>query len=226
VVKTIRTEEGGKLWGSHLFQQAVRNAGYLIEPTASDASFQNGIAERPNRTFGNMMRSLLHGAGLGPEYWSWALLYSVYLKNRLPHRSIASTPYEGYTGTRPNLKHIRIFGCPIIARQPGRRPAKLDSHSTVGIFLGFTTTPTNIYYMDHSTKRVKIGTHIIFDEAGYTIPPANCTVIQQQLQYQHMTTTIEDDDNTPYQLVWNTESTQYPIVTHQSLHSQQSLHPL
>jgi dUTP pyrophosphatase len=80
--------------------------------------------------------------------------------------------------------------------------------------------------MDHSTKRVKIGMHIIFDEAGYTIPPANRTVIQQCLQYQHMTTTIEDDDNTPYQLVWNTESTQYPIVTPQSLHSQQSLHPL
>jgi hypothetical protein len=99
VVKTIRTDEGGELWGSHLFQQAVRNAGYLIEPTASVASFQNGIAERPNRTFGDMLRSLLHGEGLGPEYWSWALLYSVYLKNRLPHRSIASTPYEGYTGT-------------------------------------------------------------------------------------------------------------------------------
>jgi hypothetical protein len=84
---------GGELYGSHAFQQAVCDAGFLIEPTASDASFQNGIMEHPNRTFGNMMRSLLHAAGLGPEYWSWALIHAAYLKKkRLPHSAIPITP--------------------------------------------------------------------------------------------------------------------------------------
>ncbi len=55
--KFIRTDEGGELWGSHDFQQAIQEAGYILEPTASDASFQNGLAERPNRTLADMMRS-------------------------------------------------------------------------------------------------------------------------------------------------------------------------
>jgi hypothetical protein len=189
VIRKIRTDGGGELYGSHAFQQAVRDAGFLVEPTASDASFQNGITERPNRTFGNMMRSLLHAAGLGPEYWSWALIHAAYLKNRLPHSAIPITPYEAYTGVRPNLKHVQVFGSPIIARQPGKRPAKLDSNSSVGIFLGYTATANNIYYMDHNTKKIKIGTHVVFDEAGYTIPPANRTVFQERLQFQQVPVT-------------------------------------
>ncbi len=61
------------------------NAGYVLEPTAPDAAFQNGKAERPNQTLGKMVHLLLHSAGLGPKYWLFALLYAVYIKNRLPH---------------------------------------------------------------------------------------------------------------------------------------------
>ncbi len=53
--KRICTDKGGELWQSHQFQQLAKDAGYILESTASDASFQNGIAERPNRTFGDMM---------------------------------------------------------------------------------------------------------------------------------------------------------------------------
>ncbi|MFN9981938.1 MAG: hypothetical protein ACK53Y_18575, partial [bacterium] len=73
----IRTDQGGELWRSHLFQQMCKDLNFIPQPTASDASFQNGMAERPNQTFGDMMRSMLHGANLGPEYWSWALLHAV-----------------------------------------------------------------------------------------------------------------------------------------------------
>jgi hypothetical protein len=64
----IRTDKGGELQ----FQQLVKEAGYILEPTASDASFQNGITERPNCTSGDMMRSMLRGANL-------VLIYAVYI---------------------------------------------------------------------------------------------------------------------------------------------------
>jgi hypothetical protein len=85
----------------------------ILEPTAPDASFQNGVAERPNRSLADIMRSLLQGAQLGPEYWSWALLHAVYLKNRRIHRALGRTPFEAYTGHQPNLRHLRVFGCPV-----------------------------------------------------------------------------------------------------------------
>jgi dUTP pyrophosphatase len=71
------------------------------------------------------------------------------------------------------MKKIRIFGCPVFARLPGKRPAKLDTHATTSIFLVFTSTTKNIYYQDNMSKRVKIATHVTFDEAGYTIPQSN-----------------------------------------------------
>jgi hypothetical protein len=63
--------------------------------------FQNGIAERPNQTMATIVHCLLHSAQLGPEYWSYALLHAAYLKNKLPHIAIHTTPYQAYTGQRP-----------------------------------------------------------------------------------------------------------------------------
>lgn len=180
--KYIRTDAGGELWSSHAFQKMAYDMGYIPQVTAADASFQNGIAERPNRTLGDMMRALLHGANLGPEYWSWALLHAVYLKNRTPHRAIHTTPIQAYTGKRPDISGLRVFGSPIIARLPGRRPAKLDAHTTRGIFLGFTATDKNIYYRDSTSGKIKIGTHITFDEAGFTLPKQSITPTQRALQ--------------------------------------------
>jgi len=167
----LRTDEGGELWGSHLFQQTIKDTGYILEPTASDASFQNELAERQNQTLGDMMRSLLDSTGLGREYWSWGLIHAVYLKNRLPHQATNTTPHEAYTGTKPNIKKLRIFGCPVVCPLPGKQPSKLDTHAATGIFLGYTATENNIYYQDTQTKRIKIATHMMFDEVGYVVPP-------------------------------------------------------
>lgn len=43
--KFVQTDEGGELWSSHEFQKAIKDAGYILGPTASDASFQNGLVE-------------------------------------------------------------------------------------------------------------------------------------------------------------------------------------
>ncbi len=178
----IRTDQGGELYGSQEFQQMVDQEGYIMEPTATDSSFQNGLAERPNRTLATIMRCLLRNAGLGPEYWSWALVHAAYIKNRLPHRTTNQTPYLAWSGNKPSLKHLRIFGCPVIVRLPGPRPAKLEHHTAHGIFLGYTATDHNVYYQDYKTKRVKIATHVKFDEAGYTLPKASVPPAMQILQ--------------------------------------------
>ena len=84
-IRNIRTDQGGELWGSSKFTTLVKLMGYLIEPTGSDDAAQNGLVKRPNQTLGQMTRTLLYNAGLGSEYWSYAIVHAVYLKNRLPH---------------------------------------------------------------------------------------------------------------------------------------------
>jgi hypothetical protein len=180
--RTIRTDQGGELWASQDFRQLVMDTGYILEPTASGAPFQNGLAEWPNQTLGTMTRCLLHSANLGPEYWSFALLHAVYLKNRPPHTATNDTPYHCYTGSRPSAKNLRVFGCPVIAKNPGKRATKLDLNTSTGIFLGYTATDKNIYYMDNNTKRLKISTHCIFEEASMTLPEMERSAVAKALQ--------------------------------------------
>jgi len=109
--RILRTDQGGELWGSLKFRKTISNAGYLMEPTAPGAPFQNGLAERPNQTLGNYMRCMLHGANLGPEFWPYALTHAVRIYNMLPHSVTRQTPYFTLTGLHPTTEWLRVFGC-------------------------------------------------------------------------------------------------------------------
>ena len=57
----------------------VKDEGYTLQTTGSYSSAQHGLAEKSNQDLATIVRSLLHGAGLGSEYWSYALRHAVYL---------------------------------------------------------------------------------------------------------------------------------------------------
>jgi hypothetical protein len=154
--RAIRVDQGGELCTSNALRQVFFDANYTLEPTGNDSPNQNGKAERLNGTFATMVRSLLYSAGLGPQFWSSALLHAAYLKNRLWHSAINTTPFQLWTGKLPDLSHLRIFGSLISPRRNGARPAKLDKHTYDGVFLGYTATCANISYVDVHTGRVKI----------------------------------------------------------------------
>ena len=180
--RTVRTDQGKELGKSAEFQKMLQEEGFVLELTGADASAQNGLAESPNKYLGNMMRCMLHAADLGPEYWSFALLHAVYIKNRVPHTYIKCTPFQAMTGVQPDLTNLRTFGCRIFTKKPGKRPAKLDHHTSNGIFLGYTSTMKNVYYIDDKTNVVKIGCHAIFDEVHFTVPRNKTPMAAQTLQ--------------------------------------------
>jgi hypothetical protein len=117
----VRTYQGGELAKSALFRKVIKEANYNLEPTGVDSSFQNGIAERPHRTYADMMRTMLSGANLSSKYWSWALLHAVYIKNRIPHTALGNktTPFEKYTGRRPDLTDLKVLGCHVTVKTSG-----------------------------------------------------------------------------------------------------------
>jgi dUTP pyrophosphatase len=198
--KVIRSDQGGELRRSSTFRRLCCDEfGYILEPTASGTPQQNGLAERPNRTFGRMMRCLLHSAGLGPQFWSFALLHSVWIYNRLPHSTIGVSPYTAFSGKLPLAKYLRVFGCRIIVRQPKEHSAKLDSNTTTGIFLGYTATDKNILYIDDISREIKTATHVIFDEAHLTAPRSKtppAAAILQQLGFSEADQDQSDEQDT------------------------------
>jgi deoxyuridine 5'-triphosphate nucleotidohydrolase len=180
--RTVRTDQDRGLGKSKDFLQLLTNLNFTPELTGTDNSQQNSRAERPHRDLGQMMRCLLHSANLGPEYWTYALTMAVYVKNRIPHKSLKMTPYEAFTGRKPDLSRLRIFGSRVTARKTGIRPAKLDMHCDTGIFLCFSATDANAYFIDDATGLVKLGTHLIFDEAHMSVPARKAPLAAQALQ--------------------------------------------
>ena len=94
--------------GTHL-----RNRGISIQVTAPYAHQQNGKAERYIRTLEDGMQSLLADAKLPPSFWRDAVCTYQYLHNHLPTSVLpaGTTPYEVYHGHKPDLSHLRVWGC-------------------------------------------------------------------------------------------------------------------
>ena len=73
---------------------------------------QNGVVERKNITLEDMTRIMLIASGLARNFCAEALNTSRYIINRCVIRPILNkTPYELFKGRKPNIMHLRIFGC-------------------------------------------------------------------------------------------------------------------
>ena len=199
---TVRTDQDKGLGKSKDFCKMLKDEEFTLELTGTDSSKQNSLVERPHRDLAQMMHCLLFSAELGSEYWSYALAHAVYIKNRLYHLALGTTPFQAFTGRRPNLSKLRIFGSRVYARKTGAQPAKLDHHTTEGIFLTYTATDNNVYYIDHESGQVCIGQHVIFDEAHMTTPAGYAPLAAQALQqlgYHFKESWIQEAQQEEYQ---------------------------
>jgi len=71
---------------------------------------QNGVAERRNRTLLDMVRSMMAQANLPISFSGDALLTATYILNRVPSKSVSTTPYELWNGRKSHLDHLRPRG--------------------------------------------------------------------------------------------------------------------
>eukprot|EP00253_Pinus_taeda_P015414 PITA_15414 len=82
-------------------------------------------------------RSMLSGARLGQEFWVEAVETTCYLVNRSPSSSLEDkTPQEVWTGKKPSLSHLRVFGCDAYVHVSKEKRTKLDSKYEKCIFIG------------------------------------------------------------------------------------------
>jgi len=73
---------------------------------------QNGVVERKNRSLEEMARTMLNENGLPKYFWAYAVSTACYVLNRVLIRPILKkTPYELFRGRKPNLSHLKVFGC-------------------------------------------------------------------------------------------------------------------
>ncbi|CAI7767944.1 unnamed protein product [Closterium sp. NIES-54] len=137
-IKTFRSD-GALEFTSKAFTSFLTAHGIARHLSTPYTPEQNGVAERANRTLLEMVRSMLHDAHMDKVWWGEAALTAAYLRNHAISRggSTSKTPMELWTGARPDVSHLRIFGSPVLVLIPSQRRSKLDDRSTAGIMVGY-----------------------------------------------------------------------------------------
>jgi len=163
-VKVLRSDRGGEYVSKRL-QAWLAERGIEHQPSAAYTPEQNGRAERLNRTLNDKVRALFQESGLPFSLWGEAVITACYLRNRSPVRGQDATPLELFTGQKPDVGHLRVFGCVAYALTPfQRREHKLGPVSSKGYMVGYTATTANYrVYLPESGTVVETS-DVRFDE--------------------------------------------------------------
>jgi hypothetical protein len=163
-IKVLRSDNGGE-YSSRQFVDFCAQHGSRRQMTVPYNPQQNGVAERKNRAITGAARSMLHDQSLPLYLWAEACATAVYLQNRSPHRILGKmTPEEAFTGRRPDVEHIRIFGCLTFSHVPSKRRTKLDPTAQQGILVGYSEVSKACRIYIPPLRRVVVSRDVRFEE--------------------------------------------------------------
>ncbi|KAL5494293.1 hypothetical protein EMCRGX_G015594 [Ephydatia muelleri] len=153
----LRNKDNGGECTSRKFQEYLKTEGVRHELTIPKNPEQNGVAERINRTLIETARSMLIDSHLPHSFWAEAISTAAYLRNKSPTKAVAEmTPYEAWTGKKPQVDGLRVFGCQAFVHIPKDERKKLDSKSRRCIFLGYGVTTKGYRLYDPLKKKCNL----------------------------------------------------------------------
>jgi hypothetical protein len=125
-IKILRSDNGGE-YTSKEFVNLCKDVGIKRELTTPYNPQQNGVAKRKNKTIMEVVKTMIHDQDLPMCLWAEATMTTIYVKNRLSHSALGfKTPEEMFTGNKPEVSHIKIFGCPVFIHIPKEKRNKLE----------------------------------------------------------------------------------------------------
>jgi len=163
-IRTVRSDQGEE-YTSNDFEAFCTQQGIRHQTTPAYTPQLNGVAERKNRTILDMARSLLKTKKLPKQYWAEAVSCVVYLLNRYPTRSLqVVTSEESWSGHKPSVTDLRVFGCVAYTKIPDARRTKHDDKSEKCIFIRYGDRRMGYKLYNPITKKVIMSRDVIFEE--------------------------------------------------------------
>ncbi|KAI5332974.1 hypothetical protein L3X38_023103 [Prunus dulcis] len=126
---------------------------------------QNGVVERKNRTVIEMAKSVLHEKGMPYFLWTEAVHTAIYLLYRCPTKALNNiTPFEAYSGRKPGIAHLKVFGSLCYVHVPIELRHKLEPKSTKGVFVGYAICEKGYRVFDPVSNKLLLSRDVTFDE--------------------------------------------------------------
>ena len=98
-------------------------------------------------------------------YWAEAVSTAVYIMNRTPTAAVHDvTPEEKFSSRKPDLSHLKVFGCIAYVHVPDELRTKLDPKAEKCIFIGYSLEQKGYKCYNPVTRQVRVSRDVVFDE--------------------------------------------------------------
>lgn len=112
-----------------------------------------------------MTRSCLKAMAVPDVLWGKAVSHAVYVLNRLNTKALdGTTTYELWTGRKPHVGHMRVFGCVAHLKIAKNHFNKLDDRSKKVVYLGTEKGSKAHRLLNPNTGVIYVSRNVIFEE--------------------------------------------------------------
>ncbi|KAI3753573.1 hypothetical protein L2E82_25630 [Cichorium intybus] len=112
-----------------------------------------------------MVRCNLKTMKIPDTLWGEAVNHSVYVLNRAHTKALKdTTPYEMWTGRKPHVEHLRVFGCVAHMKVSKGHLKKLDERSKRLVHLGVEKGSKAYRLVDPDTGKIYVSRDVVFEE--------------------------------------------------------------
>jgi hypothetical protein len=161
IIKFLRSDRGGE-YLSLEFSDHLKQYGIIPQLTPPGMPQWNGVSEWRNQTLLDMVRSMMSQTDLSLSFWGYALETAVFTINRVPTKSIERTPYEVWTGKRPSLSFLKVWGCEAYVKH--LMSDKLTPKSDKCFFVGYPREIKWYYFYNKVEGKVFVARNGVFIE--------------------------------------------------------------
>ena len=131
-----------------------------------------------NRMIMDKVRCPQASANLSETYWKEALMIAAYLTKFYPTSALRlTTPFEAWHGEKPDISHLRIFGCMCYMKVDDGK--KYPSRATAGLFMGYPDKSKGYRVLWLDTMTIDESRNVVFDETK--LGPKDRNLMKQSL---------------------------------------------
>jgi hypothetical protein len=168
-IKMLRDDKGGE-YMSNAFLQFTTSCGIERQRTVRACPQQNGVAERANRVLSEHLTTMLDESGLPKAFWGEGLGAQVHVWNRCPTDAVkGATPYQLWNGRKPDVSHLRVWGCTAYVHIQKDKRAGLGSHMEKCVFIGYPQGYKGWKFYNPTTKKTVISERADLDERYFPL---------------------------------------------------------
>jgi len=166
-MKIFMSDNGTEFVNAGL-SQFFSKLGIIHQTTAPFCPESNGQAEREMRTLKDTARAMMWTSQC-PEYlWAEAVACTVYVHNRILNKqSQELTAYERIFKKKPDLTHVRVFGCQAYVHIPKEKRRVWDPKAKPSYLVGYDCNSKKYRIYDADTKSIITARNVSFIEQEF-----------------------------------------------------------